>query len=201
MKKNQIAYACFTDEMLNVLREMKGKTFKSYEYDATDKFDHATFRLRLNLGTFAIDLSNELHMLPLWGRDEPDAIVDEIAYFKCEKAKLSDPFPYGIETKAYMVDERIKAVRVIRNEIYIEKFDFTVIMDYALIIETRWHTYAFSREVSFGDDITIAMDSIAKVFTNEQVIADWSDDESAPDYDGEPGEGWIAATTRQIIEL
>ena len=202
MGKNNIARGCLTDEMLKEMSQMKGKTFKSYEYGIHDTHrGEADQVMRINLGTFALDFSNEEKVLPLWEVGEPDGIVDEVAYFECKKVNLDEPFPYGVKTKAYMIDERIKSVRVVRNETYIEKFDFTIVMDYAFIIETYNHTYTFSRGIFYDEYFYIEKDSQEKLFTNDQVAADWSNDENSPDYDGEPGEGWVATTKRTILEL
>ncbi len=161
--------ACFDKEMKNILKEMIGKTFKSYEYSLEDRYNPMQF-LRINMGTFAIDFSNEQKPVEFFGANE------DVAYFSCVKVKLTDKFPYGIETKEYMIDEKVKDVQIVTDIINVNDGEYEIKIDQALIIFTNYNVYSFSKGWMFDEEIKISKDrKDINVYDIENVKKDWSD--------------------------
>lgn len=77
--------ATFSEDMLKVLAEMKGKTFKSYE--CVKMGTSMTYgKCRLNLGTFSIDLYNYVHPMPFFDKTE------DVPYFSCERMEKDSEY-------------------------------------------------------------------------------------------------------------
>ena len=112
--------AIFSDEMIEILMSMKGKTFKTYEYDSKDKWGHPYGCVRLNLGKYAIDLTNLVQPIDFFGETE------DIPVFKCEKKNLKDPFRWNTKTVCNMVDELIKEVSIVTDEVYVKDYDYSI---------------------------------------------------------------------------
>ena len=77
--------AKFSDYMIDVLEEMKCKTFKSYECVRMGT-SMAYGKCRLNLGTFSIDLYNYVHPMPFFD------MTEDIPYFTCERMEKDSEY-------------------------------------------------------------------------------------------------------------
>lgn len=163
--------AVFTDEMIEILRTMKGKTLKSYECESGERWNHPYGCVRLNLGEYAVDLTNEVHDLEFFGR------IEDIPYFECEKKELSDPFRWNKKTEAYMVDEKIKEVVIVTDEIDIPLEKYSIVTNRAVILRCEYNYYVFDREWYYGELIFIKIGkTMPELYSTEKVAYDWGDD-------------------------
>ena len=173
-------YAVFSDDMQNVLRKMIGKTFKSYECKKTDT--NCVYGIvRLNMGTFSIDLTNNTHSTPFFG----EFVNEDISSFACELMDMKSPFfPYeenGIAHQ-YMIDERVKAVEIVRDRITVKNENYEILMDQALVIHTNCNVYSFYRDWIFGETIMIAVSKNEMMVPEiNEVKNDWAENKDEVD--------------------
>ena len=153
----------FDDAMLNELSGIKGKTLKSIEYEAMDKFGTPYGAVRLNLGRFSIDFT-------CLNRDVGSNYYDEIPVLECEKKELNSEFFYGTETFSYMINEKIKSVSIITDEIAIDEIgEFSV--DDAILIETSYGEYSLSKNWYLSECVVVKYDS--DCYSSEKALSDW----------------------------
>ena len=185
----------FTDDMIGVLTDMKGKTFKSYEcvLEKGEGWASAAGSIRLNLGQYAVDLYCVSHDVVIRGS------LEEMAYFTCEKASLDSGFvPYVVdEPNVYMVGERIVGIDIVQDIISVSEGneEFRLCLDVALVVKTSRHVFTFSRGVWFDEEIDISVSDkeIVIPYTVDDCNADWADDPEENDA--------VATTTRTTVKL
>lgn len=116
--------ATFSEDMLTILAEMKGKTFKSYECVKMGTC-MVYGKCRLNLGTFSIDLYNYIHPMPFFGKTE------DIPYFSCERMKKDSEYVTCEKSipHVYMIDEIIKSVEIVNDEINVNNGEYQITID------------------------------------------------------------------------
>ena len=164
--------ATFSEDMLEVLAEMKGKTFKSYECGKMGT--SMTYgKCRLNLGTFSIDLYNYIHPMPFFGK------IEDIPYFSCERMEKDSEYvacEQDYIPHVYMIDEKIQSVEIVNDEINVNDGEYEITIDQALIIRTRDNVYSFYKDWMYSEVINIAVDrNHETVYDVEKVEYDWSD--------------------------
>ena len=171
--------AKFTDEMQQMLKELKGKTFKSYVYNKEGRFERAYGNLRINLGRSAIDVTCVQHPV-----DDYFGEREDMAYFTCEPADPKSVFTPYIEGRplAFMVDEIITGVELVNDYVNYDGGACIIDMDIALVIRTKYHTFTYSRSVWFDETISIAVgeadEDPAGVSPIEALWYDEEDDEA-----------------------
>ncbi|MCR4721280.1 MAG: hypothetical protein K5655_06110 [Lachnospiraceae bacterium] len=169
-------YAVFSDDMITVLKELIGKTFKSYECNKSG-VDVVYGKVRLNLGTFSVDLYNYTKPIPFYGELEEE----DISCFSCELADKNVDFrPCEKDQTAhlYMIDERINGVEIIRDKIFVGNNEYEITMDQALILRSRYNVYSFYRDWFFGETIRIGVDRREEtVLSVDDVKKQWNCDE------------------------
>ena len=163
--------AKFTTEMEDVLRELKGKTFKSIECYKTTP-DSVYGKCRLNLGTFAVDLYNYIHTMPFFG------VQEDIPLFTCErmdKKSIFEPCEQGKTAHVYMIDEKITGVEVVNDLINVNHGEYEISLDQALIIRTKYNVYSFYKGWMYSELINISSDRRDTiVYDLDKVEYDWS---------------------------
>ena len=149
-----MAEMVFTEEMIETLRTLKGKTFKSYEClrEANGRLSSTFGNLRINLGRGAVELRCMLSPI-----ENFIGGPDDVAVFTCASVSLNAPFTPYVEgvAKAYLVNERIRGVEVVRDHVDYNSGLYAFDMDVALVIRTNYHTFAFSHESWFEEAIEI----------------------------------------------
>ena len=161
------------DNAIDVLTSMKGKTFKSYEGSPEWNGDPKVFygMLRINLGREAIDVTNFIRPTEfLQG-------FEELSCFDFKKAELDSKYPVmgAKPVRAYMVDEKIKTVDVIRDFISLNGDEYNVETDTAIVITTDRNVYSITRDWYFGETLTVCVDSDkANIYEISRIIDDWS---------------------------
>ena len=160
----------FNNKMSEILRSMKDKTFKSYEYESLDKWGNPYGCVRFNLGRYAVDLTNFVQEIDFFGK------IEDIPVFKCEKKELSDPFCMNTDTVANMVDEVIKEVSIVTDLITVEDYDYSIAMDRAVIIKCEYNYYVFYKEWYYGEMVFIRSGKeMPSIYPIEKVAFDWGD--------------------------
>lgn len=159
------------NEMLKTLAMMKGKTFKSYERDVFCCDEYCYGILRINLGEFAVDITNYNIDLELMGE------ANEIPTFACEEKELGDKFDCSGKSIAYMVDEKIKSIEIITDDIEILEQETRFKVDRAIIITTNFGRYSFYKGWHYGELIYIdKSNDNSNIYSIEAVKGDWSND-------------------------
>ena len=168
-----IIQAGFTPEMIEQLKSLKGKIFKSYECDRAES-GAFPFGFRINLGRSAFDVTLDYHPL-----DGEPAGYDEPTWFSCSSAGLDDDFEKYLQSvsRQYLVDETILCVEIVEDRVVNKDCEFTMLMDMALVIRTKYHTYTFSRGEWFSNIIAVevsdvgsgpvGLDSVEKLWIDE----------------------------------
>lgn len=164
--------ATFSEDMLKVLAEMKGKTFKSYE--CVKMGTSMTYgKCRLNLGTFSIDLYNYVHSIPFFDKTE------DIPYFSCERMEKDSEYVTCEKNSiphVYMIDEKIQSVEIVNDEINVNDGEYEITIDQALIIRTRDNVYSFYKDWMYSEVINIAVDRDNEtIYDIAKVEYEWSD--------------------------
>lgn len=165
--------ARFTKEMIKNLSNMKGKTFISFECDEGHGFPRAYGNFRINLDDYSIDISNEIKGLPFFDAEE------EIAVFSCEKVDSKKPYEPGVigEIRTVYIEETIKSIEIITDEINVNNGEYEIIFDTAIIINTEYQTIMFSKDVWFSEVINITNnDDYDSVYPIDSVIEHWNND-------------------------
>lgn len=164
--------AKFTSGMRDIIKSMKGKTFKSYE-GAPEKFrkDLEFYgNLRINLGRESIDFTNLEQPMEFVGT------MEDVSCFKCEKAEKDSVFePYMAPPHlVYMVNERIKSVAIVIDRVYVPAEDYEIEFDMALVIRTTHSVYTFTRGWYYWESIEVNVDKEKEMpYPIEDVQSDW----------------------------
>lgn len=153
----------FTDEMMECLSSLKGKKLKSFEWESIEPNRFPMFAVRINTGRFAIDVTCEV-------RDDIPEEYEDISNFECEKKELNSIFYYGTSTKQYAINEVIRNVSVVTDEVLISGDKFCNI-DVALLIQTDYSTYAISKTWFMGEVIEVNYEG--KYYSEEKALKDW----------------------------
>ena len=168
--------AKFTSEMRQMLKNMVGKIFVSYEYLKENNLPNQTYgNLRIHMEDCAIDLTNEEKTFPFFdGRED-------MSCFSCKRVDKNVPFqPFVVtdaRTVAYEVGEQIARVEIMNDTININQGEYVISFDTALIIQTTSHIYMFARGLWFSEIISIRSDDdYEKVLSMEKLIDSWSNE-------------------------
>lgn len=162
----------FSEEMLFMLMEMKGKKFISFECENDKRFSRSYGNLRINVSDYAIELKNEEEERPFFEGTE------EISGFSCEKDDPSKKFQLMVstDTRVVPVDEVICSVDIVTDTINVNHGEYEIEFDEALIIQTESKLIMFSRDTWFSEVITISdHDDYDSVYPIASVIEDWND--------------------------
>ena len=165
----------FTKEMLGLLSRLKGETLLSYSYDKYWEkvvrpecyIPSAGWKTRLYTTIGELDLLNEQNVHPWFGG------IEDIAGFSCNMVKKGERFsprdemPNGIQP----VNKRIVGIEIINDVIVINKDEYSLTFDQALIFRFEdGSVLMFSRDVWFSEEISITWhDDYDKLFSIEQL--------------------------------
>ena len=163
--------AKFTPEMREILKGMKGKTFKSYEGSPLFQGRPIVFEgnCRINLGREAIVLSNFEKVTQFPGSTE------DVTCFQCEKMNKDEAFtPYlNSNHLVYMVNERIKSVAIAVDTVSVDGGDFEIEFDMSLMIRTSHSVYTFTRGWYYDEGIYLYVDQVDRPYDIDEEVEDW----------------------------
>ena len=178
--------------MLAILASMKGKMFKSYEGCFPVSAPIVPDRVRINLGSFSVDLKCWYKEVDNWR--EVDGF-DPPCVLSCAEAPSGEPFTSKAgNERAVLVGERITGVDVVSYVIDVGGMPDAII-DMAIVIRTKRSTYTFSRGVWFDTSFYVAKgDDVDIKFSEEKCVEGWA---------GEPREGGSSELniTRKVTSL
>ncbi|MBQ9043407.1 MAG: hypothetical protein IJ111_11425 [Eggerthellaceae bacterium] len=163
----------FEPEMRELLAKMKGKTFKSFECRLIEEWGYIASPLRINLGSFAVDLECWFKEVPGWKELDP---YDWPTCLTCSEAELGSAFfPERKSIAEYLVGERITGVEIVNDRIEMDgEPDGSV--DVALVIRTKSCAYTFSRDIWFNYVMQYREGDVSEVpYTVEKCAADWAE--------------------------
>ncbi|MBE6912838.1 MAG: hypothetical protein E7473_09970 [Ruminococcaceae bacterium] len=172
----------FTEEMIRLLSRLKGETLLSYSYDKHWEkvvrpecyIPSSYWKTRLGTTIGEIDLINEENVHPWFGGTEG------IAGFACKIVKNGEPLDDGREPPAYVqpVNKRIVGIEIINDVIVINKGEYSLTFDQALIFRFEdGSVLMFSRDVWFSEEISITWhDDYDKLFSIEQLTETLNDE-------------------------
>lgn len=164
--------AKFTSEMLEVLKDLKGKTFKSYECNKIGD-NCCNQYCRINLGTYSIELTNYESELPFFDSTEDIPVFECLKVDKDSAPNISDKCD---RPHVYMVDEVIKNVSIINDVINVNDGEYIISIDQALVLETRNNIRSFYKDWMFSENINFYTDrKESHAYEIDKVKYDWSD--------------------------
>ena len=166
--------AKFSPEMKDIIKSMKGKTFKSFEGVPENQGIPIEFygNFRINLGRESVVFTNLEQVTQFPGS------VEDVSCFKCVRVDKDDDFtPYLAGPHlVYMVNERIKSIAVVTDTISVDEGDYVIEFDMALIIRTPYNVYTFTRDWYYGETIDLFIDpKEAKPFDIQEELKQWKD--------------------------
>ena len=133
-----------SEEMIELMASMKGKTLKSIEGDYWFEGKEFSEIVRFNLGQYSVEFY--VDYVPIkwfWGADH--LIDDEENCFAVTKYGLNERhYPEGWKIVQFLKDEKISEVIVVRDSIKTNKGD-EIISDAGFVIKTTEQVYSFSR--------------------------------------------------------
>lgn len=165
--------AVFSHEMREVLKNMAGHEFISYEYGEDAVPGTAYGNIKLNFDDGSIDLRCEETPLPFFGE------MEDVACFTCRRISSDDPFVPAVitSTNQVFINERIVSVSIITDNIDIDQGKYNFVFDVAVIIHCEHHTIMFARGIWFSEVITISYDDdYEMVFPMQRIIESWSNE-------------------------
>ena len=149
----------FTDEMLGILKEMKGKKLNSICCVEDLKEQHefpyvACGNLFLNVEGEYIELSRYLQNKNFYATNE------EWGVFACKKYNKDKELKHYVKTnkerqKNYLINENIVGIKIIRDNIKFVPEGCELEIDEALVIKTTEKYYIFLRNAIWSEDILI----------------------------------------------
>ena len=135
----------FTEEMINELKALKGKTLKSYDHYPWPKEGSNLGFMRLNFAKFAIDLESDFVPITVTGYNgEPFA--DESTCYMCKRVKVGEShvIPKTWKMRRYLVGETVSEVMVVRDTVTESNGD-VFLLDEAIVLKTEESTITISK--------------------------------------------------------
>ncbi len=166
-----MVYATFTEDMIRLLKELKGARFLSYECEDTN--GDAYGNLRINTDKMSVELTNIQQIMPFYTDEE------EIACFACAKVDPEKKFkPYCItDTCKVDVGDKILGISIVSDEITMNDGEYEISFDRAVIITMEKRILMFSRDIWFSEVIDISEhDNYDLRYPITEVIEAWSNE-------------------------
>lgn len=164
-----MVYAALNDNMISLLKNLKGAKFISYECAKT--YNTAYGNLRINTDKGSLELSNIEKTLPFFD------IEEDIACFECKISNPNVEFkPYCIEPfGVFKIGETIESIEIINDIVNVNQGEYQISIDRAIIIKTDKGIIMFSRGIWFSEEIGICEnDDYDGKYSIDEVIEVWS---------------------------
>ena len=160
----------FDKEMVNILSDIVGKNIEEIRYDS----DNQT-----GFGNIAITIENKI--IEIYNIEDMNGFDEdyESSHFGCRYVDKFVPIVNNVEIKTLPINEKVKSISIITDQIDIDSQDYHIEYDMALEITTDNHKYVISRGYYYSEIITISIDKdINEIYPTSKVIEDWQDDET-----------------------
>lgn len=169
----------FTEEMINELKALKGKTLKSYDHYPWPKEGSNLGFMRLNFAKFAIDLESDFVPITVTGYNgEPFA--DESTCYMCKRVKVGEShvIPKTWKMRRYLVGETVSEVMVVRDTVTESNGD-VFLLDEAIVLKTEESTITISKGCEVDTSLYIRIgDKIDVTYPLSSVRSNYSEKES-----------------------
>ncbi len=165
----------FTNDMLTLLKTLKGQCFLSYEKERNIINDNSAYgNIRLNFEKTSIDLVNEQELY--------NGFEEELACFSCIEVDTNQKFvPTAVgETEIVLKKGKVNKIEIITDIINLNHGEILIESDSAISFYTDCGCYTFARTAWFSEVIFILFnkdfDSICPI---SSVAETWSNDEKS----------------------
>jgi hypothetical protein len=147
----------FNDNMLEILKTMKGKKLINIECEFEKEFKRSYGYIRLNFSGKSIDITNVEEPVNLFGT------IEDVAVFNCydntgKTLKESFNLIDNYNPQRLGINEIINGVEVISEKIKLNNID-EIEFDMCIILKTDAHNYLISRENWFNEFIYLNADT------------------------------------------
>ena len=169
--------AKFTNLMLEKLKKLKGNKFLRYLTDDTNEGNGSYCKVGIETDGGNLDIYNEEKPVD-WFNIEGEKTKEDISIFLCKERKKDEEFiPYvsGVSIIKHEINEHINSIKIVSDFIKINKEEYFIDYDVAVIIKTDFHEYMFSRGWFFSEEIYVLVDGdINKFYSVDNVTNDWN---------------------------
>ena len=162
----------FTNDMLTLLKTLKGQCFLSYEKEKNIINDNSTYgNIRINFEKISIDLVNEQELY--------EEFEEELACFSCIKVDANQKFiPIAVgETEIIQEKGTVNKIEIVTDTINLNHSEVLIESDSAISFYTDYGCYTFARTIWFSEVISIlfnkSFDSICPI---SNVVEAWIND-------------------------
>lgn len=171
--------AKFSMKMIENLAKLKNSVFLRYIIDNETNGVSSYCKVGLDSDAIRLDLLNEEIGVDCFDSDE-NIKKEDITVFSCKIRKNGESFkPYleNSEVISVPINETIKAIYVVSDIIDVNRGEYCIDYDMAVIIETSEHKYIFSRGWFFCEEIYITVDKdINDIYSVQDVKKSWNND-------------------------
>lgn len=162
----------FTNDMLSLLKTLKGQCFLSCEKEKSIIDDDSVYgNIRLNFENTSIDLVNEQELF--------EGFEEELACFSCIKVNSNQKFLPNAVGKTEVIAKKgvVEKIEIATDTIDLNHGETIIESDSAIIFYTDCSCYTFARTVWFSEVISILSDkSYDSICPISKVIESWSND-------------------------
>lgn len=169
----------FTDDMINELIALKGKTLKSYDHYPWPKEGSNLGFMRLNFAKFAMDLESDFVPITVTGYNG-SPYIDESTCYMCKKVKLGEThtIPKTWIMRRYLVGETVTEVMIVRDTVTESNGDIYLI-DQAIVVKTNESTITISKGCDVDTSLYIRIgDKMDVPYSLKTVKNNYSEKES-----------------------
>ncbi len=171
--------AKFSNEMIKYLEKLNNSNFIRYIIDNETKGFSTYCKLGIDTNNICLDIFNEETSVDWFVSDE-DIQKEDISVFSCKIRKDSDIFkPYLEDSEIITIDvnERINKIQIVSDIINVNKGEYVIDYDMAIILETEQHKYIFSRGWFFNEEIYVNIDKdINVIYPIQEVKESWNNE-------------------------
>ena len=160
----------FDKDMIKMLKNQIGRNIDCIMYEGSSGNNTSFGDLAVKIEDVLVEISNHEDM------DGWDEEYDS-SHFACEVIDEYIPCVNHAELKTIEINEMIKNINIIYDEIQNDYYNFNY--DMGLEIITENHKYLISRDYYYSEILTISIDKdLDDIYPVSKVIDDWKDDDS-----------------------
>lgn len=162
----------FTNDMLSLLKTLKGQCFLSCEKEKSIINDDSAYgNIRLNFENISIDLVNEQELF--------EEFEEELPCFSCVKVDTNQKFVPNAVCETEIIPKKgiVKKIETVTDTINLNHGETIIESDSAISFFTDSGCYTFARTVWFSEVISVLFDkSYDSACPTSAVIEAWSND-------------------------
>ncbi len=166
-------YATITNKEKDILMKLIGKTFTSYECEDYGETSCIYGNLRIYAEDYSVEIINEEDSFDFFDTKE------DVTHFKIKTVNPNVKFKPEVikETKIFPVNNIIKSIEIIKDEINVNHGEYEITFDMAIIFKFENSILMFSKDLWFLKDITISKnDNLDLIIPINEVIESFSNE-------------------------